>query len=157
QAMLLPAFVALFGVLGAVFLVGFTGSRVTTVPASAAGGSGASEDAAAGRAGAGDAAWVDDAEHDEWADDDDYVEFVVDWGDAATGPADDARDVEAPAPVTDRLDDQSVRRSPPAPSDPEWRTIFDQLLATPAHDPHRYRPPGDRGEEPGPAGGRGRY
>ncbi|MDY6998357.1 MAG: DHA2 family efflux MFS transporter permease subunit, partial [Actinomycetota bacterium] len=29
QAMLLPAFVALFGVLGAVFLVGFTGSRVT--------------------------------------------------------------------------------------------------------------------------------
>lgn len=59
QAMLLPAFVALFGVVAALFLLGFARSRVAAPPP-------------VGHPDTGD-------DHDFYVDDDDYVEYVVSW------------------------------------------------------------------------------
>ncbi|MEW5808466.1 MAG: MFS transporter [Actinomycetota bacterium] len=67
QAMLLPAFIALFGVVAALFLAGAVGRRWAPVDTE--------EPADAD----GDDEWVDDGwVDDEWVDDDDYVEYVVD-------------------------------------------------------------------------------
>ena len=65
QAMLLPAFVALFGVVAALFLLGFNNS----------------EGAHSGTADSGRQAGVGEQEpgDEEFVDDDEYVEYVVDW------------------------------------------------------------------------------
>ncbi|MHA0288482.1 MFS transporter [Mycobacterium sp. C3-094] len=65
QAMLLPAFIALFGVVAALFLTGAVGRR--WAPAAADTGT--------------DARAADDGREwsEDWVDDDDYVEYVVDW------------------------------------------------------------------------------
>jgi MFS family permease len=105
QAMLLPAFIALFGVVAALFLIGMVGSRVTPAAPQAEPDARVDED--------GDFA----------ADDDEYVEYVVDWG------GDDESSAEADTDVLNRATPE-----PPAGPDAEtttheWRTILDQLLA----------------------------
>ncbi|MBI5338115.1 MAG: MFS transporter [Mycolicibacterium rufum] len=108
QAMLLPAFIALFGVVAALFLIGMVGTRFTP---------------AAPQAEPDDR--VDD-DGDFAADDDEYVEYVVDWGGTDSGPDSSA---EADTDVLSRATPE-----PPAGADAEtttheWRTILDQLLA----------------------------
>ncbi|KMO80214.1 MFS transporter [Mycolicibacterium chubuense] len=108
QAMLLPAFIALFGVVAALFLIGMVGSRVTPAAPQA------EPDAR-----------VDD-DGDFAADDDEYVEYVVDWGGTDSGTDSSA---EADTDVLNRATPE-----PPAGPDAEtttheWRTILDQLLA----------------------------
>ncbi|MGB3355980.1 MAG: MFS transporter [Mycobacterium sp.] len=79
QAMLLPAFVALVGVIAALLLLGFANSRIVQ---------GAVADPATG-----------DGEHHDWddetfVDDDEYVEYEVTWDDPEPGPS------EVPVPAT---------------------------------------------------------
>ncbi|MGE0215314.1 MFS transporter [Mycolicibacterium sp.] len=78
QAMLLPAFVALFGVVGALFLAGFAESRWERTPAGP-------------EAGDGDPVW-------DW-DDDEYIEYEVSWDDPARD--DDAVDTDVLAAVAE--------------------------------------------------------
>jgi EmrB/QacA subfamily drug resistance transporter len=123
QSMLLPAFFALFGVVVALFLLGF-GDGI----GSAAGDSGVYDDA-------------DDADYDvgyaveyggdeSFTDDDEYVEYTVKWHESEPMLA--KADLE---PVTEPM--TSVARPAPEPqqtadpeADPEsWRSILDALMA----------------------------
>ncbi|KRE29297.1 MFS transporter [Mycobacterium sp. Soil538] len=119
QAMLLPAFVALFGVVAALFLIGMVGSRFTPAPATPQ----------AAEAGVDDDFNDDFNDGDFAADDDEYVEYVVDWGGAHTDI-----DTDADTDVLDR----AAPEPPAAPIDRgadaettthEWRAILDQLLS----------------------------
>ncbi|MBX7451147.1 MFS transporter [Mycolicibacterium sp. 3033] len=84
QAMLLPAFIALFGVVAALFLTG--GVRRRWSPP-------AETDARAD---------ADDESVDEWVDDDDYIEYVVDWGREPMEPdADDTDDTDVLERIAD--------------------------------------------------------
>lgn len=108
QAMLLPAFIALFGVVAALFLIGMGSSRFTPAAPPA--------DREA------------DVDDDFAADDDEYVEYVVDWG--GTG-ADSRSDSEAD---TDVLRRTAAPEPTPVASEAEtttheWRSILDQLLS----------------------------
>ncbi len=109
QAMLLPAFIALFGVIAALFMLGFVNSRRArpgTVDAALVGNY-------LDRDGNGDVdhAWDDE----EFIDDDEYVEYVVNWDDLEPLPV---RVVEI----------EALQRERPQL---EWRTILDELLADP--------------------------
>ncbi|ULP39653.1 MFS transporter [Mycolicibacterium rufum] len=116
QAMLLPAFIALFGVVAALFLIGMGSSRF--VPAAPP------ADRAAGDGGLDD---NDDDDEDFAADDDEYVEYVVDWSDTDADtdvlhrtPAPEPRRVAPePAPVASEAETTTH----------EWRSILDQLLS----------------------------
>ncbi|KUI47120.1 MFS transporter [Mycobacterium sp. GA-1199] len=99
QALLLPAFVALFGVLAAVFLLGY--ARRPLEPAATV----APDD---------DEPFVDD--------DDDYVEYTIDWNDGAASWVRAERE-----PATEPLPAREER--PTQHSDDSWRAILDQLLA----------------------------
>ncbi len=103
QSLLLPAFVALFGVLAAVFLVGY--ARRTP------------EDPAAAEP-------VDEPDDDEAFvdDDDDYVEYTIDWDDGSASWVPAERE-----PATEPMPARDER--PPEQSDDSWRAILDQLLA----------------------------
>jgi EmrB/QacA subfamily drug resistance transporter len=72
QALLLPAFVALFGVVAAMFLHGFGGIRVPALEFTSA----LRTHSGPGR----DVDWAPD-EDDYFPDDDEYVEFTVEWDD----------------------------------------------------------------------------
>lgn len=138
QAMLLPAFAALFGVIAALFLLGFAGSPAQA-PAAPLPAPGAADD--------------DDL---YWADgEDEYIEYEVTWDATDTGHADtdvltDLPGPRRPAPAghdaakavadTDVLDpvseppsdDADRAPSPPEPAPrTEWRSILDQLLDEP--------------------------
>ncbi len=108
QAMLLPAFIALFGVVAALFLIGMVGSRFTPAAPQAE-----SDDR------------VDD--DGDFADDDEYIEYVVDWGGSGA-------DIDSD-PATDVLDRTPAAEPPAAPAGDaettthEWRTILDLLLS----------------------------
>ncbi len=98
QALLLPAFIALFGVVAALFLLGFATSAMAAH-------------------GPPDAGAIDDDEHwadDDYVDDDDYVEFTVLHDEPAhepVAPPPVARDVD-PAPadlvVEDEIDTEPM-------------------------------------------------
>ena len=98
QALLLPAFIALFGVVAALFLLGFATSGMAAD-------------------GPPDAGAIDDDEHwadDDYVDDDDYVEFTVLHDEPAhepVAPPPVARDVD-PAPadlvVEDEIDTEPM-------------------------------------------------
>ncbi|KUI43167.1 MFS transporter [Mycobacterium sp. IS-1590] len=99
QSLLLPAFVALFGVLAAVFLLGYARRPFEQAPA------------------------VEPDESEVFVDDDDdYVEYTIDWngGSASWVPADRE-------PATEPLPAREER--PPQQADDSWRAILDQLLA----------------------------
>ncbi|KUI15831.1 MULTISPECIES: MFS transporter [Mycobacterium] len=103
QSLLLPAFVALFGVLAAVFLVGYA-RRPPEGPAAVEP--------------------VDEPDDDEAFvdDDDDYVEYTIDWDDGSASWVPAERE-----PATEPMPARDER--PPEQSDDSWRAILDQLLA----------------------------
>jgi EmrB/QacA subfamily drug resistance transporter len=127
QAMLLPAFVALFGVIAALFLLGSPESPVAPSPPR----SDAPDDAP------DHAPEVDDL---YWADgEDEYIEYEVTW-EAGDGPA----EIHQPAPAPhNALTDTDVLDPVPASlplgavqPDPEpaseWHSMLDRLLDEPA-------------------------
>ena len=129
QALLLSAFVALFGVVAALFLLGFSRDRGIET---------------AGRPQAPVVHADDDA-----FDDDEYLEYTIAWDDPE--PADDREPVTEP--LTSRADHllpapgttwhwhEPDPAEPPRRTEEDWRAIFDQLLAevpaepTPASKP----------------------
>ncbi|VEG57196.1 EmrB/QacA family drug resistance transporter [Mycolicibacterium aurum] len=131
QAMLLPAFVALFGVIAALFLRSFLASPAAQAPP------GPATDVV-----------VDDDDDLSWADgEDEYLEYEVAWNTAepAAPPhrsadmptaADAFADTDVLDPVTEPLrdgDDPAQPEPEPAPEPrSEWRSILDQLLDQPA-------------------------
>ncbi len=136
QAMLLPAFVALFGVVAALFLLGFGTPGAAQPPE--AGGGGRSRRRRLG----------DDWGEGPFVDDDEYVEYVVNRDDVEPrlvapaefehyAPADTvaAVDTDVLPPVTEPPGGAprpaSADPDPEAPHQ-EWRSILDQLLAEPA-------------------------
>ncbi|MCV7369200.1 MFS transporter [Mycolicibacterium duvalii] len=113
QAMLLPAFVALFGVIAAIFFLGRPAPRSTTVvplPGPSASGQVEDRDGAYGNDG-------DDADDADYIDDDEYVEFLVS---DASRPA-DAVGNGSPDRLAD--DTKTVQH--------EWRSILDRMLDEP--------------------------
>ncbi|KUI30045.1 MFS transporter [Mycobacterium sp. IS-1496] len=137
QSLLLSAFVALIGVVAAIFLRGF-GDRPAPVPA-----------APAARAEPQD-------DGDGYVDDDDYLEYAVTWDDLQfTEPITPRPDVGADDSVTQPLVAHAPRRSvhpEPAPAEDPWRRVLDELLPEtpprPAVEPtngrrRRYRDDGD--------------
>jgi hypothetical protein len=117
QTMLLPAFFSLFGVVAAVFLLGFGdhpgAAALRDDPVDA--------DDQAGYA-------VDYGGDETFTDDDDYVEYTLVRDDAVAWPA-TRRDAE---PVTEPLTSVAAdpqRDAGPEPERESWRTILDALLA----------------------------
>ena len=110
QAMLLPAFIALFGVVAAILLLGFGDPGDPGDP---------------GDRNPGTADGDQDSDDGEFCDgefdDDEYVEYVVDWDDPEP-PAEVAADLEPQPPAQD------------------WRTILDELLVDPPHSDPREEP-----------------
>lgn len=134
QSLLLPAFVALFGVVGAAFLLGPRDRRPSSAPrpteaealtdAMAFAPAGAS--GAAAQRGGG------------IVDDDEYLEYTVDWDDhdePASHPADDEPD---PQPADDSVTEPLVAATGhplPAPAEDPWRRVLDELLPEPPPRP----------------------
>jgi EmrB/QacA subfamily drug resistance transporter len=113
QAMLLPAFVALFGVIAALFLLGRAPAAARRPPVSAR----ADETRSA-------TTGFDGAHEAEGGDDDDYLEYEVDWSHAAD---------------TDRF----ARADEPArptgePGSGDWHGILDQLMTADDARPGRH-------------------
>nr|WP_090275899.1 MFS transporter [Mycolicibacterium komanii]CRL69046.1 EmrB/QacA subfamily drug resistance transporter [Mycolicibacterium komanii] len=101
QSLLLPAFVALFGVVAAVFLLGYARRPY--------------DDGAPS-----EVAQIDDESFD---DDDDYVEYTISWDDTGAAswvPAERGATTTPSAAPDERPAEQS---------DESWRAILDQLLA----------------------------
>ncbi|WP_395311935.1 MFS transporter [Mycobacterium sp. AMU20-3851] len=141
QSLLLPAFVALFGVAGAIFLRGFSTTPVpvpAVVPAQAA---------------------PVDEQHsldETWDEEDDYIEYTVDWQ-PVTPPADpptDIVEVVTDDPITDRLYDHVEHplhapvevwhpgpvetwshptEEPEHEPEPAWDSVLDGWPAPPEH------------------------
>ena len=120
QAMLLPAFVALFGVIAALFLLGSLDAPQAPAPQSPR-------------------AADDDDDDLYWADgEDEYFEYEVTWDatDTDAGPHEPAPaphnallDTDVLDPVTEPLPDGAA---PPRSEPAEWRSILDQLMDEPA-------------------------
>jgi EmrB/QacA subfamily drug resistance transporter len=124
QTLLLPAFVALLGVIAALFLLGFGSERAVTPPSAD-----------------GDANSGDDESFD---DDDDYVEYVIAWDEPPTAArADDG--ITEPLPRTDtwrRIFDELLADDPPAK--PRAEPIGFAHNGFHVDDEERFRPVGDR-------------
>jgi hypothetical protein len=112
QSMLLPAFIALFGVIAALFLLGGAPRVRQTRPADARGDDG-------GHVSGGHA--LDDGDA---LDDDDYVEYEVDWSHAAD--TDRLTRVEQPGARQPRAEEPAP--SPVAGGDGDRRGILDDLM-----------------------------
>ncbi|KUI30921.1 MFS transporter [Mycobacterium sp. IS-1742] len=151
QSLLLSAFVALIGVVAAIFLRGF-GDRPAPVPAVPVA-----------------RAEPQDGCPDGDVDDDDYLEYAVSWDDLQfTEPITPRPDVGADDSVTQPLVAPAPRLSVPPGEDP-WRRVLDELLPEvpprPPVDPangrrRRYREEGDGRPEwlrTGPEQSRGRH
>jgi hypothetical protein len=139
QSLLLPAFVALLGVIAALFLLGFGNARLDDVDLAAA-------DADAGYA-------VEYGGDETFVDDDEYVEYTVSWDEPELAPPPAVGvDDENTEPIQSRpnhllhapaeawhdapveswhslLDDELVEPVPETPPKEEWRSILDELLA----------------------------
>lgn len=120
QSLLLPAFIALFGVVGAIFLRGFATGPDT-------------------RAAVPDDEQRAPDEHsldEHWVDDDEYLEYTVDWAQeirAADPPTDVVPAVDPGEPPTDRLYEH-VEHPLHAPADTwhpgpveEWQHVTDEV------------------------------
>ncbi|MCV7150143.1 MFS transporter [Mycolicibacterium pyrenivorans] len=139
QAMLLPAFIALLGVIAALFLLGFATTRAYPHRADAA-----------DHAGDVPQEWDDGP----FLDDDEYVEYVV-HRDETVGTDDkvDTVDTDVLGPVR-----EAPATSVPEPAVPqqEWRSILDQLLAEAAPRESKRAPHNGfhvDGDAPPPPGG----
>jgi EmrB/QacA subfamily drug resistance transporter len=145
QSMLLPAFFALFGVVAALFLLGFGNRDLDElVPSRADDPDEADRDAGYAVEYGGDEAFADDG----YVDDDDYVEYTISW--------DDEPEPE-PAVVDDESDTEPMQSRPEhllhAPvqtwhSHPvqSWRSLIEDEPQQPAPEPEEWAP------EPEPTG-----
>ncbi|WP_422745622.1 DHA2 family efflux MFS transporter permease subunit [Mycobacterium sp. WMMD1722] len=135
QSLLLPAFAALFGIVAAIFLLGFRDAPAGRPPATPAR-SDVSED-------------VPDEISEDIPDDDEYLEYTIAW--------DDPSDTDAPVDsVTEPLTTVAPERAEaPAAEDP-WRRVLDELLpeVSPRPDPEpvAFTHNGFDAEQPRPAG-----
>jgi hypothetical protein len=141
QSLLLPAFFALFGVVAALFMLGFGNAELDDEDAD-------DIDRNAGYAVeyGGDDTFVDD----EFVDDDEYLEYEVSWDEPDVGPVKQAEPVmHADDPVTEPMKSRADHLLPapgtswhweqpveeePEPAAPEpprdaWRAILDELLS----------------------------
>lgn len=125
QAMLLPAFAALFGVVAALFLLPFL---ATPAPSPE---------------GPAEPHELYDPDHElYWADgEDEYLEYEVTWEHNEPhqpAPVDAFADTDVLDPVTEPMREERRRDLPEAaPSTrQEWRSILDQLLDEPVHEPN---------------------
>lgn len=130
QSLLLPAFVALVGVVAAIFLRGF--------------GEPSTPDVRVNRGTRDDDSFDDDSYDDGDYDDDDYLEYAVSWADLEFAePTSPHPDVVADESETQPL--VTRRRRPvspqPAPGGDPWRRVLDELLPEvperPASEPTR--------------------
>ncbi|CAN3130214.1 MFS transporter [Mycobacterium sp. smrl_JER01] len=151
QSMLLPGFVALFGVIAALFLRDLLPSAQPAEP-----------DPAPRYSSQSKGSQSEDPEHElYWADgEDDYVEYEVLWDDADVGvgaahPAVEVADTDVLEPATEPMRDGVVESTAasagrrngaatPADRDGEWRGILDRLLAD-GPEPSRGRNTGNGG------------
>jgi EmrB/QacA subfamily drug resistance transporter len=111
QSLLLSAFVALIGVVAAIFLRGF-GEQPAPVPTAAP-------------------PMRPEPEDDGGLDDDEYLEYAVSWDDLQfTEPITPHPDVGADESVTQPLVSRGQRaaRPQPTPDDDPWRRVLDELL-----------------------------
>jgi EmrB/QacA subfamily drug resistance transporter len=152
QSMLLPAFIALFGVAAALFMVGFTGSaRADNQRPCASAGGGSQQDSSEARTrrirlkpnashdisddkDGGYLVGHDDGFRDGFDDDDDYVEYTL--SPALTAPPDRSRDVEPTQGYVDDDDTEPLlfhtEHPRPAPAETwhsapveSWRSLLD--------------------------------
>lgn len=101
QALLLSAFFALFGVVAAIFLLGYARRPLVEARPDARGA---------------------DSDADTFSDDyDDYVEYTIEWDDPGTA--------RPPEPATEPLAAPGADGPQPKPAGDSWRAILDQLLA----------------------------
>jgi len=114
QAMLLPAFVALFGVIAALFLLSFLDGPAPS---------------------AHEPPEPFDPDHElYWHDgEDEYVEYEVPWDDSdrephQPAPASATADTDVLEPVTEPTGSEPISRVAEPASQREWRNILDQLL-----------------------------
>lgn len=127
QAMLLPAFAALFGVVAALFLLPFLAT-----PASSPQGLEEPHE-------------TYDPDHElYWADgEDEYLEYEVTWEDHEPhqpAPADAIVDTDVLDPVTEPMREEhrpDLSAAAPSPKQ-EWRSILDQLLDEPDRNGHAH-------------------
>jgi EmrB/QacA subfamily drug resistance transporter len=134
QSLLLPAFVALFGVLGATFLLGSRDNdrsrdrdraRRPSPEARPAEAEALTDVMATAPAGAPAGGILDD---------DEYLEYTVDWDDPATDHDDRDRQPAADDSVTEPLV-AATGHPLPAPADDPWRRVLDELLPEPPSRP----------------------
>ncbi|MGE2717479.1 MFS transporter [Mycolicibacterium litorale] len=114
QSLLLPAFVALIGVVAAIFLRGFGEGPAAAVPPAAPA----------------------EPEDDGYFDDDEYLEYAVSWDDLEfADPPPSAADIGADDSVTQPLvsyaQQASARPEPSAAGADPWRRVLDELLPEP--------------------------
>uniref|UniRef100_A0A5Q5CK71 Drug resistance transporter, EmrB/QacA subfamily n=1 Tax=Mycobacterium sp. (strain JLS) TaxID=164757 RepID=A0A5Q5CK71_MYCSJ len=123
QSLLLPAFVALIGVVAAIFLRGFGGASAPVVAAPVA------------RADHRD----DSVDDSHGYDDDDYLEYAVSWDDLQfTEPISTRPEVGADDSVTAPLATRGRRAeaaAEPSGADDPWRRVLDELLPEPPARP----------------------
>jgi EmrB/QacA subfamily drug resistance transporter len=120
QSMLLPAFFALFGVVAAMFLLGF-GNADT---------GGRTEDDAEGRH---TGLAVDDGGDDAFVDDDEYVEYTVSWDDPPESAATDVEDDDITEPMESRAEHLLHAPAEPWHTAPveSWHWAHDENTAEP--------------------------
>jgi EmrB/QacA subfamily drug resistance transporter len=149
QSTLLPAFFALFGVVAALFLLGF-GTKDVDRPAPAEYDDSDEADGYGGYAVeyGGDEAFVDD----EFVDDDEYLEYTITWDDPPEPVVEvDESDTE---PLRSRTEQMLHAPADPWHSAPveSWHSLIDDKPEQPAPEPPReawrwgYRPPEGQGD-----------
>ncbi len=148
QSLLLPAFVALFGVVAAMFLRGFGGIRLSSSTSPRVDVFAGSNEFTAARNLRSSVVLAPD-EDDYFPDDDEYVEFTVEWDDEPTSPPPKPKAAPKPAPVPDTYPADDSVTAPmqihadhplPAPADtwhggaPEsWHSLLEEE-PEPQHD-----------------------
>jgi EmrB/QacA subfamily drug resistance transporter len=125
QTMLLPSFIALFGVVAALFLLGFGNESASARPEAA-------DDARLALEYGGD---------ETFADDDHYVEYTVNWDDRKPVLSRVHHSEAVTEPMTPAAHPEDLHSQPE--SDPEsWRGILDALLGDAAPPPPPPEPTG---------------
>jgi hypothetical protein len=131
QSMLLPAFIALFGVIGALFLLGSASIRFGEQDADF---DGAREAERYGH----EVPAADDAEYGDFPDDDEYEEYEVHWdhpgGVAPASGSPDGVDTDVLETVREPRDDAQMNAET---TRHEWKDILDRLLEAPEADQTR--------------------
>jgi hypothetical protein len=109
QSLLLPAFAALFGIVAAIFLVGFRDAPTARRAAPPV------------RSDVADHTPDEGLSEEDIPDDDEYLEYTIAW--------DDPSDTDAPVDsVTEPLTAVAPEQAPAPQADDPWRRVLDELL-----------------------------